>query len=63
MHGLDLHVRVQRGPSVHLHDGRIGWFVLFVLPWGELMRTNESVRLRLSTRYASAPRHTGGGVR
>ena len=32
LHRLDLHVHVQRGRHVHLHDDRIGRLVLFVLP-------------------------------
>jgi hypothetical protein len=30
--GLDLHLRVQRRASVHLHDDWRRWFVLVVLP-------------------------------
>ena len=32
MRGLDLHVRVQRRPALHLHNDRSGRHVLFVLP-------------------------------
>jgi hypothetical protein len=32
MRGLDLHLRVQRRPALHLHDDRGRRFVLFVLP-------------------------------
>jgi hypothetical protein len=39
MRGLDLHVRVQRRPALHLHNDRSGRHVLFVLPGDGLKDT------------------------